>query len=809
MCPTRSERPNAALPRETKDSTVSERKPTAKHWGPLHRGLGLVLGALCLASTVAAQSGASRGLTHALLINGGSKPTSNYLSHLHHLEDMVELLESRGVPRDRIHVFSSDGIDPTPDLAVRDLPPPGFWLIKGIPVGKQLRPRTNLKDTRWGGMILQPARKEALREWFGTAGQELVADDRLLLFVTDHGTENEEDPDNGAISLWKEKLSVKELTELLALLPAGVRVVMVMSQCYSGTFANAMYDGGEPSGGICGFFSTARDLRAYGCYPEGRDRDGIGHAFRFIEALERRATTRGAHLEVLVTDDAPDVPLRTSDLYVERLLVKEAEARGEAVEVSVDRLLAEAWKDRAAWEPEIRLLDRIGNTFGTFSPRSLAELDAYGKELLSLAEQMQTFAESWKDTLENVKAENLRSFLSERPEWKQRLTGQALKALDAEGKQEILVELLPQLERHAQGRPEIWKRLGDLRDRAQRTSEGAYRLEVRQAALHRMRSIIVGIAGRALVTGATEADGQRRQAQQRALEQLEICEALEPGELPRAAQVSEEPPIRPFPPLADERELLEEVLPSWLGVRFGSVPETVRASRDLPVGPVQLMAIYPDSPAKEAGLEAGDLVLGFPERPFSSPRQFPEWIMTSLAGTPLTLLVRRPGETVEEDRELEITLSLRPYPLVLPELPGPPEVGEVAPSLPSGLESVGSLELPDLDDDPHLLFFWATWCTPCEQAVPEVMAFAEAKGLSVLAISEEDADTVAGFLEKWRGDFFELVAVDPFRRSFITYGVSGTPTILLVDGNRIVRHRQVGYKLKEGLSVEGWSWSKR
>ena len=53
--------------------------------------------------------------------------------------------------------------------------------------------------------------------------------------------------------------------------------------------------------------------------------------------------------------------------------------------------------------------------------------------------------------------------------------------------------------------------------------------------------------------------------------------------------------------------------------------------------------------------------------------------MTSPVGTPLTLLVRRPGETVDEDQELEITISLRPFPQVLPELPGPPEVGEVAP----------------------------------------------------------------------------------------------------------------------------------
>lgn len=154
---------------------------------------------------------------------------------------------------------------------------------------------------------------------------------------------------------------------------------MLMSQCISDTFANSMDLGGlaEPFGDVCGFFSTRRDLRAHGCYPEGRDRDKIGHAFNFINALTRQATTTDAHLEVLVTDSTPDVPLRTSDVYNERILSQTATARGMTVLALVYSLLAKAWRDRAAWEPQIRLLDRIGEAFGAFSPRSLAELSPY------------------------------------------------------------------------------------------------------------------------------------------------------------------------------------------------------------------------------------------------------------------------------------------------------------------------------------------------------------------------------------------------------------------------------------------------
>ena len=97
---------------------------------------------MCLVPTRASTvEDSSPSVTHAVLINGGQRPASNYLSHFHHLQDMVELLENRGIPRERIHVFSADGSEPTLDLAVRDLPPPGFWLIQDLPEGRRLRPR--------------------------------------------------------------------------------------------------------------------------------------------------------------------------------------------------------------------------------------------------------------------------------------------------------------------------------------------------------------------------------------------------------------------------------------------------------------------------------------------------------------------------------------------------------------------------------------------------------------------------------------------------------------------------------------------
>jgi hypothetical protein len=356
--------------------------------------------------------GSPAGTVHALLINGGSNPEVNFQSHLHHLEDMVDILAQRGLSPERIHIFSADGEAEEADLAVRDLRPDNFWLISGLPIGRRLRPETELTDTRWDGIELQAARVDALREWFEGAQERFTPADRLLLFVTDHGTENLQDPDNGFISMWQEQMSVEQLKEMLAFLPPGMRTVMVMSQCYSGSFANAMFDiaDAEPSGEVCGFFSVPKDLQAYGCYAEGRDRDRIGHAFRFIQALDRQSTTSSAHTEVLVTDTTPDVPIRTSDTYLESILAHEAAARDESIGAFTDSLLEVAWGDRGAWESDIRLLDRLGDAYGAFSPRSLSEIETYSDALPALVEQMKTYADRWRLAAVGVKREILTAF---------------------------------------------------------------------------------------------------------------------------------------------------------------------------------------------------------------------------------------------------------------------------------------------------------------------------------------------------------------------------------------------------------------
>src|SRR5262249_45859343 len=191
------------------------------------------------------------------------------------------------------------------------------WLVEGTQLERPLQPQIHFENSTIDGFTLRPATRAALQRWFTEAAQRFKPGDTLFFYVTDHGTKNADDLTNNRITLWgeKEALSVNELREMLARFDPQVRVVVLMSQCFSGSFAHLMDNGPRkklPTGNICGFFSATADRQAYGCYPENRDKDNVGHSFAFIEQLAAGLSLPEAHRNVLVTDQTPDVPLTTS-----------------------------------------------------------------------------------------------------------------------------------------------------------------------------------------------------------------------------------------------------------------------------------------------------------------------------------------------------------------------------------------------------------------------------------------------------------------------------------------------------------------
>jgi thiol-disulfide isomerase/thioredoxin len=738
----------------------------------------------------------SLGKFKAVLINGGGKPQINFQSHLTHVQVLVDFLRAHDVKAEDIAIFSSDGSDPAADLTTRasETEPDAWLLPPGL--AHRLRP-VHVVDSSVAGFSLRPANREALRAWFESDGRQLGPGDTLLLYVTDHGEENDKDHTNNTIVLWNQSLSVSQLRELLALLNPGVRVVMLMSQCYSGAFANAMFtpEGGlGTTGNVCGYFASTADRPAYGCYPENRGLDGVGHSHHFFAALAAIGRMPEADKRVAVTDDSPDVPNTTSDFYLQQLLAREAATSQRQPTELTDELVGEAFRVRAQWEPQIRMMDRIGGAFGMFSPRSLSELELQTMMLPRVSEQLRTYARRWQEALDALKVQNFDRFLTANPSWRDRLAAKKPDALDDASRNQLAREILAALVPFTEADRETYDRLELLKHRADAASAAAYRMEVRLGVVLRMRALLAQIAGRVYLTERGTPEERAAYAALRACEDVNFLES------PAFANAAAMPAPQPFPPLDEDRQVVQAVMPAWMGIEFQPASQTVHKNAKHPPGAVTVMTVFPDSAAAKAGIEVGDVILGPPDKPFNEPHQVREWTMRREIGEPAPLILVRGGQ------RRAIELRPEPYPIKVPELPGPPKVGSVAPAL----------KLQPFRGDtvlatgrPHLLFFWATWCTPCKFALPEVMAYAAQRGIDVIAVTDEDSETLTGFFGQFKEPFPATVAMDPYRTSFRAYGVSGTPTFVLVDADGVVRYSHTGYSLKDGLKIDGWTYVKK
>lgn len=89
----------------------------------------------------------------------------------------------------------------------------------------------------------------------------------------------------------------------------------------------------------------------------------------------------------------------------------------------------------------------------------------------------------------------------------------------------------------------------------------------------------------------------------------------------------------------------------------------------------------------------------------------------------------------------------------------------------------------EVQEQPVILFFWATWCPYCKALMPHLQSIQLEYGdaIKILAINfREDGDPV-GFIEEKGYDFTVLPDGDEVAA---IYNVYGTPGIIIVDGDQ-------------------------
>ena len=126
--------------------------------------------------------------------------------------------------------------------------------------------------------------------------------------------------------------------------------------------------------------------------------------------------------------------------------------------------------------------------------------------------------------------------------------------------------------------------------------------------------------------------------------------------------------------------------------------------------------------------------------------------------------------------------------------------GVTAIGQPAGTQTSGGFTTADLGrGQVAVVNFWASWCAPCVQEHPMLIALAQETKVPVYGVNHKDQpDAARRFLTRY-GNPFTAIGVDGTGRAAIEWGVYGMPETFVINGRGEVVYKHVGPITLESL----------
>lgn len=125
-----------------------------------------------------------------------------------------------------------------------------------------------------------------------------------------------------------------------------------------------------------------------------------------------------------------------------------------------------------------------------------------------------------------------------------------------------------------------------------------------------------------------------------------------------------------------------------------------------------------------------------------------------------------------------------------------------------GLKADDGADMPSFDSadlaagEPTIVNVFASWCVPCLEEHPMLMALAQEPGIRVYGINyKDDPASARRFLGRY-GNPYARVGADRSGRTAIDFGVYGVPETFVISGDGRIAFRHVGPLTEEAIATK-------
>lgn len=129
-----------------------------------------------------------------------------------------------------------------------------------------------------------------------------------------------------------------------------------------------------------------------------------------------------------------------------------------------------------------------------------------------------------------------------------------------------------------------------------------------------------------------------------------------------------------------------------------------------------------------------------------------------------------------------------------------PEIGGIAPRFTLEDTQGNQISLSDHRGKVVLINFWATWCPPCKQEMPDIQSIYEqhSDNLAILAIDNDEPEDMVREFQENLGLTFNVL-LDPAARVQTQYLIRSYPTSFFVDQTGMIKIVHIGLMTKPQL----------